>query len=415
MSTLKTPFFSRFLFVVLVILTALVGTVLGQATAARPDRGMTSGASYSVSDVESISLTNGNLNLSIPLASLPPIAGGKLKLTLNAIYNSKLWNVTRTEQQQPPLAGCPSWVVNTPQLSPLGGWRIGGGYSIVVRNAHEDFDYVVPDPPGPGTQCETNIQEQVLLQNAWYRTILISPDGAEHELRPIDSSAFYNGTRDYLRNYYKDTPNTLNTPMRYYSFDGTFLWATINPSSYSTVWTIYLNDGTKITQTSDGVQRISDTNGNSIKIFTDAAVAHFQDEQTGREIKYTYDAAGNGGQGQGHVLYQTVTGIWQSIDINWGTTLVQGKLYQVDAWNPMGGETGGGTPCHHDVNLQTQIPVIRQLVFPATEPGIAGKQFAFAYNSDTTDTATDQATWFCGTMPQTYTRTVSKATIRPVR
>lgn len=52
-------------------LLACVGTVWGQTTSARPDRGMVSGASYSVSDIENISLTNGNVNLSIPLAALP--------------------------------------------------------------------------------------------------------------------------------------------------------------------------------------------------------------------------------------------------------------------------------------------------------------------------------------------------------
>lgn len=89
--------------------------VNGQGTVpARPDRGLMPGASYSVSDLESVSLTNGNVNVSIPLASLPPIAGGKLKLTLSAIYNSKLWNVTRTQHQLPPIGGCSAWVVNTP-------------------------------------------------------------------------------------------------------------------------------------------------------------------------------------------------------------------------------------------------------------------------------------------------------------
>ncbi|HET9786580.1 MAG TPA: hypothetical protein VFP47_05585, partial [Pyrinomonadaceae bacterium] len=82
-------------------------SLAAQNTAARPDRGIMPGASYSVSDIENINLSNGNLQLSIPLASLPPIAGGKLKLTLNATYNSKLWNITRTENQEGTEFGCP--------------------------------------------------------------------------------------------------------------------------------------------------------------------------------------------------------------------------------------------------------------------------------------------------------------------
>src|ERR1051325_3126392 len=71
---------------------------LAQTTAARPDRGTRPNGSYTVSDVENISLQNGNLNLNIPLASLPPIAGGKLSWSLNAYYNSKVWDVSRTQQ-----------------------------------------------------------------------------------------------------------------------------------------------------------------------------------------------------------------------------------------------------------------------------------------------------------------------------
>src|SRR5258708_4263541 len=87
----------------LVLMFFLCETAFSQQTAARPDRGIMPGASYSVSDTENISLSNGNLNLSIPLAGLPPIAGGKLKFTLSAVYNSKLWNVTRFQHQLGPL------------------------------------------------------------------------------------------------------------------------------------------------------------------------------------------------------------------------------------------------------------------------------------------------------------------------
>ena len=142
---------SRFL-TLLAVLTLFSSIILAQTTAARPDRGVTNGASYSVSDIENISLTNGNLNLNIPLASLPPVAGGKLKLTLSAIYNSKLWDVTRSENQLPPIGNCASWVTDTPQVSEHGGWTISGRYRIEFRDAKDDFNYVVPEPP-PSNGC----------------------------------------------------------------------------------------------------------------------------------------------------------------------------------------------------------------------------------------------------------------------
>jgi hypothetical protein len=394
--------------VALVIL--LAGPVNSQTTAARPDRGFMPGASYSVSDVENISLTNGNVNLTIPLASLPPIAGGKLNFTLNAIYNSKLWNITRHENLGGTFNGCPNWVVDTPQVSDVGGWVIGGGYRINFREVRDDFDYAIPDTPpgGPYGSCENDYAEYQRLFNTWRRVVLVGPDGAEHELRPTDGYQPYGGNaRSYLFNYYKDTPDTINAPMRYYSFDGSFLWAIINPSSYSTRWTLYLKDGTRVVQLSNGIQRIIDTNGNSIKIYYDTEGAHFQDEQTGREIKYTYDPSGNNGKGQGHVLYQTVGGTWKSIDINFDVTRVQGKLYQVNDWQEWGGEMGGGMSCWHDNVLQDDLSVVRDIIFPVTEPGQPARRYSFSYNSDTTTTATDQVRWACGMAPQSYTRTVS--------
>ena len=392
-------------------LLLLAEVVLGQTSAARPDRGFMPGASYSVSDVENISLTNGNVNVSIPLASLPPIAGGKLKLTLSAIYNSKLWNITRHENQGGTFNGCPNWVVDTPQVSDVGGWRIGAGYSVVFREVRDDFDYAIPDTPpgGPYGSCEPDYQEYQRLFNTWRRAVLVGPDGAEHELRPTDGYLPYGGNaRSYLFNYYKDTPDTINAPMRYYSFDGSFLWVVVNPYSYSTRWTVYMNDGTQVVQLSNGIQRITDTNGNSIKIYGDTEGAHYQDEQTGREIKYTYDPNGNNGKGEGHVLYQTVGGSWKSIDINFDWTRVQGKLYRVNDWQETGGETGGGMACWHDNVLQSDLSVIKDIVFPVTEPSQAARRYSFNYNSDTTTTATDQVQWACQMPLDSYTRTVSQ-------
>jgi RHS repeat-associated protein len=396
-------------FAALLLILLLNGTALSQQQAARPDRGIVPGASYSISDTENISLSNGNLNLSIPLASLPPIAGGKLKFTLSAVYNSKLWNVTRFQHQLGPLDGCGNWTVNTPQLGDAGGWRIAAAYALMFREASDDFEYYRPQPYPPADPCGYSLQDQQLLQNRWYRPVVVTPDGAEHELRPVDSNSTYSGsTSSFLFNYYSQTPDTSHASMRYYSVDGSYIWAVVNPYGSSVQWTLYLNDGTSVIQYGDGTQRLRDTNGNSIKIFSDTEGAHIQDEQTGREIKVTYDPSGNNGQGQSHVLYKTVGGVgWQSIDINYGTTHVQGKVYPVNDWIMNGGETGTGNVCQHAALLDSYVPVIRGVVFPATEPGVAPRQYSFGYNADTTETASDTVQWACGMAPQAYTRQAS--------
>lgn len=183
------------LLLTLATMSLTISIALGQTSAARPDRGVSANGSYSVSDVENISLQNGNVNLNIPLAALPPIAGGKLSFTFNAQYNSKIWDVVRTE-----LIGEAAdlseeyYVVDSVQQSDRGGWRMTGQYSIDIRDAHMDFDYQIP-PVGDEPD------RTLMINNSWYKAVLVMPDGAEHELRPLDYSPF-GGGRSYLFGYY---------------------------------------------------------------------------------------------------------------------------------------------------------------------------------------------------------------------
>jgi RHS repeat-associated protein len=301
-----------------------------------------------------------------------------------------------------PVDNCGNWVVNTPQLGERGGWQIAGGYRIEFRWANDDFHYALPES-GPPDPCGMQPPDTVALQKDWFRTILITPDGAEHELRPTDGYASYSGpTFSFLRGYYDDIPFSVGSPMRYYSLDGSYLWAVINPPGAATSWTVYLKDGTKVTQASSGIQRIQDTDGNSIKIYSDIDdyEQHIEDEQTGREIKFKYNTVTSNYQ----VVYQTVTGSWQTIDINYGTTRVEGKVYTVDDWT----ETGHSNVCQRNESLLLDIPVIRQIIFPVTEPGYEAQRYTFGYNSDTTETATDTVNWSCEMASSSYTRQASK-------
>ena len=379
--------------VVVAVLILFTCTVLGQTTSARPDRGTMPNGSYSVSDFENISLQNGNVNLTIPLASLPPIAGGRLSWTLSAQYNSKIWDVVRTQAiGQDFNLSQHYYEIDAVQPSPYGGWRITGQYTLEFRPAEYDFDYELPPV--------ADQDYPLMVNNTWYKMVLVMPDGAEHELRALDYAPFPGG-KEFLRGYYKDTPYT-HGAMRYYSFDGSYLYATI---SGPTNWTVYLPDGTRIIQTTDNVQRIQDTNGNSIKIFSDAQGTHYQDELTGREIRYFFDPAANNNKGQGQVWYQTVNGVWMRIDVNFGATLVQGKLYTVNDW--VHGQLSE-QPCQRQALLSRTLQVVDEIVFPQTEPNQANRRFSFTYNSATTETATNNARFSCSASLQPYTRQASK-------
>ncbi|HET7113138.1 MAG TPA: hypothetical protein VFI57_05815, partial [Pyrinomonadaceae bacterium] len=352
--------------------------------ASRPDRGLVPNGSFSVSDIENINLLNGNVNLNIPLASLPPIAGGKLSWTVSAQYNSKIWNITRAQNNEDPLTWAP-YSVDYPGAE--SGWSIGRGYTIFFRNANDDFERIWY----PGNSGVPTWDLDLINNNQWWKVVLRMPDGSEHELRPTDHSPYSGTAADFLKGFYKVKPS--GSPMRYYSVDGTYIFARISEVSD---WTVYLPDGTQIIQSPAGFQRIHDTNGNKIKHFSDANGTHYQDEQSGREIRITYNAAG---AGQWQVWYKTVTGIEHHIDVNLGTTTVRGKLYSVT--HP-GCEFEGLTQV-----LLSDIDVVREIVFPQTEPGQPQRKFTFTYNSDTSSSETDNAIFNCPGMGEPYTRTVS--------
>ena len=108
--------------------------------AARPDRGISSIGSYSVSNIESVNLTNGNVSVSIPLASLPPMAGGKLSWTLRATYNSKLWDMKSIDQLPDTLHQNRGYTTQHLVMSESGGWKIGDYYGLSEQRADADVE-----------------------------------------------------------------------------------------------------------------------------------------------------------------------------------------------------------------------------------------------------------------------------------
>lgn len=335
---------------------------------AHPDKGINTFGSYSVSDVENISMSNGAVNLSIPLASLPPISGGKLSFTFKAYYSSKIWESRTDERRQPGGDELPHpyYYVSVPTLGESGGWDLSNRYRITSLSANSEY-------------AGDHYPDSLKSSYSWSKTLLIAPDGASHELRPLGYQSYW-GSDTTFAGYFKDTPNSVGQPMAYYTTDGSYIWAKLYPYSINSpvgdvVSEVYLLDGTKITDYVGGVQRITDTNGNSIKIFTDANGAHYQDEQTGREIKYVCASAS-----QCQVMYQTVGGGWASIDINFGTTAVRGYFYDVNVPDGSSGSCTYQEAISRDLN-----GIVREIVFPQTEPGVERQKFSFDYNSDTTN------------------------------
>ena len=58
-----------------------------------PARGFQPGSAYSISDIENINTTNGNVTLNIPLVGLPK-GRGEVSSSISLVYNSKLYDTS---------------------------------------------------------------------------------------------------------------------------------------------------------------------------------------------------------------------------------------------------------------------------------------------------------------------------------
>lgn len=367
-------------FVVSAYLTSLC---FGQSVS-RPDRGRNALVSFDSSGIEDINLQNGNLGLKIPLASLPPMPGGKLGFTVHAFYNSKLWDATVEERMipAPPAHGGTAtfYGVSVPTPSNLGGWRLGGAYSLEGDVALNDYKF----------NSGNYSPEQQLLQG-YHQTFFVTPDGARHEMRPLNVAG-YNGNMGMFFGYVKDSPMSTGQPMTYYSVDGSYIRMKIYPLNSTLAWEAHLKDGTKIEQAGDSSwQRIIDSNGNKVKIFSDSQSTHFQDEYTEREIRVFH----NQSTGNQEVWFQSTGGAWQKIEIVLGETTVNGKFYTVS--RPEAPYTAG---CDFQEQTSGVFGVVREIIFPQTES--TPIKYEFEYNSDRTSNNDAEYYPDCNMSPVTF-------------
>ena len=384
-------------FLLMLLLLAVTDVAWGQESAGRPDRGTGGNGTQASSGIDNVNLQNGNVSMQIPLASLPPIAGGKLSYTLNAYYNSSLWNANRKEVVGEQ-AGCDvTYTQETVGLAENGDWRIGGQYEIMFRDASQDYDYLLPS----SSQCGA---DYYAMQGRFFKPVLKMPDGSEHEMR-IENANFpiFNGNREHLLNYYKAQGTgyfPFTSQVRLYTVDGTYITATFETSGD---YTIYLKDGTQI-QPATGGQRIKDMNGNSILVTASSA----KDEQTGREIKWSQ--ATYGSEPATKVEYKSVGGVDQTVWVVWGTTTVEGIIYKAKDWDV--NATAPKKTCDKDQTLGNQtITVARQIILPATEQNVPSPKYVFEYDSDTkTSVTTNYVRFGCvagSPSAAPYTRDVS--------
>jgi RHS repeat-associated protein len=386
----------------LVLAVAFLTFTISVSAQDKPDRGFQPANSYSISDIENVNLTNGNLMMNIPLASVPGRGSGP-GVAISARYDSKLWNTrsyTETDGSGAPDAGGYTYERvmlqrNGDDNYPSGGWFIDtGGYRLTSLNR----SYMDSDAAEPA--CE--ILGQGVGQDNWaknaylYKLEMHMPDGSIKEFRPYGTGAAYddpyelgyysineNGAR--LMTTYTDRQNggatcdeywsqITTSGMNYYSSDGsgTRLYIPYNANDH---WTLFMPNGSKVenlpTDDTSLTQRLTDRNGNHI--YWKPATLN---SQSGQEVvndvgQYVFlygDSSGN------TVVEQPgVGGNLLSTTLHWTTTYVN-RQYQ-SAW------AANANYGHLYDTIEDSLGNLDSITLPSQ---VGSRQYTFTYHGSTT-------------------------------
>jgi RHS repeat-associated protein len=215
------------------------------------NRGIDPSGTYSLSQIEAINTANGNMTLTIPVASLPKGRAG-FPVNLSLTYNSALLDVM-------PAAGrsnVSGFLTIFEYLLPsqFGGWHYSFEYAVIL-------DYR-PNPSLVGSCSDPSV-----IYSA--KMTLRMPDGSAKLLRLKDQLDFFGD------GYYKYGPDGSPNPctsdppltgtLSYYTVDGSYIRVEV-PTASPRSWTIHLPDGTKIEAADGKPFRITDRNGNYFSI-----------------------------------------------------------------------------------------------------------------------------------------------------
>jgi len=344
------------------VLLLLFGFVAANAQqeVANPQRGFQAGASYSISQIENINTTNGNLMLKIPLAGLPK-ARGEVSKSVNLVYNSKLYD---TSVEILPDLSNQLTDQNMLIVSNNGGWKYDtDAYQINVKGRFDS----APQIPCDGSAGDPG------KNNYIWKVEMIFPDGSAKEFRPAGYTDLYNdgyfriSPNGYLMNGCSSSGPTLQTTnaMVYYSIDGSYTKLVVDHlNNGDTVgrfnpWTMYLPDGGRITGGSGVPQRIYDRNGNYIEGLADTL---------GRSIAIQ----SNGTPDEDQVTMRSFNNEELKWIVKWKNITVN-KSYQTTGAMDRG---RGGTSFQ---TMSAQLRVVDRITLPTQAGSI---YYEFHYNSE---------------------------------
>lgn len=362
-----------------------------------PERGPKPTRPFSTDEIDSVNLTNGNVFLSIPLASLPKGRGDSPDFPISLNYNSKLWDMRRELR----FDGIPDEDGNTRYFAevlvpaPNGGWSIGIGYRLVLRTRSET-EAQIP--------CDGSVEMQ---RNAYaFRLELQSPDGSDILMRPdgfndMFGDGYFNVTPNgtvYQWNYATVGAGSAScnmsryqsaVAMTYRTVDGSQLRLTVTRmpggmSGADNPWILYRPDGVIIENRPpddpEVLQRMTDRNGNRAflkkGIFNGVDATVVEDDIGRRTVVQATPT--------GHSVFRSgFKGELLETKVEWQTVYVQ-KVY-----NAAESAAINAPPSTRATNLFQPMSVVARLVLPVQTGGL---HYSFDYNASEqrpTDAETD--------------------------
>ena len=363
------------------------------------ERGLQVTGSYRLGDIETVNTKNGNLMLSVPLASLPAGRGGNPGFQLSLNYNSKLWDVYVAHVEDPsdstnPIpdtntnpnpANALSYRVQRTLKQALGnpGWIYNYQYKVDLdqRSRHRIGLTTVCDPQ------DTKTEDQLLWHE--YKVSMVFPDGSVHVFLP-EGEATNTHNHDH---YFPVKPDGIRldaecgggvegpaagtTRISYYSVDGTYLrlefevgrdedgdgrldLGTLWPNN---AWTLYFPDGRRIKGRGYLGTQLFDANSDQATVTIYRTLDQYANpadvivDSVGRRIVVEKDK----GNGKDYVYQTGAGGAELKWTVDWGTTTVSRDY-----------STGIG-----DVALCVALPVVNRITLPEQ---LGSLTYLFEYN-----------------------------------
>ncbi len=370
----------------LVCMAFLVATVAAQDK--HSQQNLHPGIPYSISDIENINLTNGNLMFNFNFGTVR--GRGSAAMPFGLKYNSKLYETHVMTTLD--ISGN-----NSPQkfLQPAweSGWQYDGGFELRVISRNDGLD----QPLQISDSCGRPNYNAVYL----WKVMMYFPDGSQHEFRPTgyrdgpppsnSGDGFFNvatngNIMDLTYGCIGPTPNCSDTcttqlltyqdpnpKMTYYSTDGTFIRLEIpngqdvrNPGK----WTLFMPDGSKIKngeldpQNNPLPQRVYDKNGNFLQRLGWGDNGWI--DEFGRKVERVPVS-----QLEDHITRLGEAGepiVWK-VRWKWITVI---KKYTTSTANE-----GIGRCCYSDQVLHAQHRVIDEIELPSQ---LGAQKYVFGYN-----------------------------------